>query len=89
MKTRARCKSCLARPKIDFVVSCAAVLATHCERNTELMASIADAMASPAGRGQCVPVDAELLHELIESVREMRQASKPLDADKQLSMLEE
>lgn len=89
MKAHARCKSCRSRPKVDFVVSCAVVMSTYCERNAELMASIADVLASPAGRGQRVQVDAELLHELIESVREMRQASKPLDADKQLSMLEE
>jgi len=76
-----------SRPKVDFVVSCASVLVTHCERNADLLASIEAISADPAGRGQCVQVDAELLNDLISAVREMRQANKPLDADKQMDLI--
>lgn len=65
-----------SRPKVDFVVSCAVVLATHVERDEALIADLELIMASPSGRGQRVLVDAELLHELVEAVREMRGASK-------------
>lgn len=72
-----------SRPRVEFVVSCAVVLANHVERDAELVAKIESIVADPAGRGQCVEVHADLLLDLIEAVREMRQAGKPLDADKQ------
>lgn len=77
-----------SRPKVDFVVSCAVVLATHCERNADLMSLLDEITADPAGRGRCVSVDAEVLAELIAAVREMRQGVKALDADQQMDMLE-
>lgn len=67
-----------SRPRIDFVVSCAAVLTTHIERDTELM----DQLKS-AGKDDRVSVSADLLLDLIESVREMRESGKPLDSDHQ------
>lgn len=67
-----------SRPRIDFVVSCAAVLTTHIERDTDLM----DQLKS-AGKDDRVSVSADLLLDLIESVREMRESSKALDADQQ------
>ena len=67
-----------SRPKIDFVVSCAAVLVTHIERDAELM----DQLKS-AGKDDRVSVSADLLLDLIESVREMRESGKALDADQQ------
>lgn len=67
-----------SRPRIDFVVSCASVLTTHIERDTELM----DQLKS-AGKDDRVSVSADLLLDLIESVREMRDAGKPLDAEQQ------
>lgn len=67
-----------SRPRIDFVVSCAAVLTTHIERDTELM----DQLKS-AGKDDRVSVSADLLLDLIESVREMRESGKALDADQQ------
>lgn len=74
-------KAAPSRPKVDFVVSCAVVLAKDCERDTHLMEKLADTQ-----RNLRVSVDAELLNELLEAVREMQQASKPLDADKQQEM---
>lgn len=70
-----------SRPKVDFVVSCAVVLATYCERDAGLI----NKLQSPS-RDSRVLVDAELLHELIEAVREMRQGSKAPDADKQFEL---
>lgn len=67
-----------SRPRIDFVVSCAAVLVTHVERDADLMAAL-----ESAGKDDVVSVNADLIKDLIEAVREMRQAGKPLDADKQ------
>lgn len=76
-------KKAPSRPRVDFVVSCAVVLSTHCERNAELMTSIESIAANPAGRGQCVSVDAGLIMDLISAVREMQQSGKALDADNQ------
>lgn len=74
-------KKAPSRPKVDFVVSCAVVLAKDCERDTHLMEKLSETQ-----RHLRVSVDAELLNELLEAVREMQQASKPLDADKQQEM---
>ena len=70
-----------SRPKVDFVVSCAVVLANDCERDTHLMEKLADTQ-----RNLRVSVDAELLGELIAAVSEMKQGGKALDADKQQEM---
>lgn len=70
-----------SRPKVDFVTSCAVVLVNSLGAELEgLIASgEADAVAVSA-------VKADLLADLISAVREMQQASKPLDADKQEEM---
>lgn len=65
-----------SRPRVDFVVSCAVVLVNHVERDAELLAKLEAIMADPAGRGECVSIHADLVHDLIEAVREMRGGSK-------------
>lgn len=67
-----------SRPRIDFVVSCAVVLVTHIERDAELITAL-----ESAGKDDFVSVNADLINDLIEAVREMSQAGKPLDSDKQ------
>lgn len=64
-----------SRPKIDFVVSCAVVLATDCARDSHLMEALE--------RDPRVTVDASLLADLIAAVREMQQPGRALDADRQ------
>lgn len=64
-----------SRPKIDFVVSNAVVLVGKLTQ--EDIASCEDPET------KYVAVDAMALADLIQAVREMQQAGKPLDADKQ------
>lgn len=65
-----------SRPKVDFVVSCAVVLATHIEQDETLLAKLAEVVADPAGRGMTIPVHADLINDLLEAVREMRGTHK-------------
>jgi hypothetical protein len=72
-----------SRPKVDFVVSCAVVLVNSLDQQQR------DDAENGLSVDGIESVDASLLADLIGAVREMRQGSKALDADKQLSMLED
>lgn len=63
------------RPKVDFVVSCAVVLANAVLRDSRAMEALGNAQ-----RHLMVLVDSELLADLISAVREMQQGGKPLEA---------
>ncbi|MOA16604.1 KorB domain protein [compost metagenome] len=65
-----------SRPKVDFVVSCAVVLVNSLQDVTDILDLSADS----------VLVNTELMADLISAVREMQQAGKPLDADKQIEL---
>ncbi|WAX22825.1 hypothetical protein MAJJADAN_00063 [Pseudomonas phage Amjad_SA] len=71
-----------SRPKVDFVVSCAAVLVNSLDKE-EASRALSGEVPSTA----MVPGD--LLADLISAVREMQQAGKPLDADKQTELFGE
>lgn len=70
-----------SRPKVDFVTSCAVVLVNSLGQDLEKL--ITDGLAGPV---EISAVNSDLLADLITAVREMQQASKPLDADKQGEM---
>jgi len=72
-------KSAPSRPKIDFVVSCAVVLANSVSRDSHAVDSLGS-----AGRNIMVPVDADLLADLLAAVRDLQGEPKPLDVDKWL-----
>lgn len=69
-----------SRPKVDMVVSNAVVLVNGLERGLE------DAITNGEW-GATVEIDAMALADLIMAVREMQQAGKPLDADKQMELI--
>lgn len=73
-------KTAPSRPKVDFVVSCAVVLVNSLEQQQR------DDAENGLSVDGVETVDASLLADLIGAVREMQQASKPLDADKQQEM---
>lgn len=70
-----------SRPRVDFVTSCAVVLVNSLGAELEklIIDGGADAVAISA-------VSPDLLADLITAVREIQQASKPLDADQQEEM---
>lgn len=75
-----------SRPKVDFVVSCAVVLANHCEHDPHLMEALENTQ-----RNLRVSVDSDLLNDLLSAVREIQSGSKPiesLDAFKKLPLIE-
>lgn len=72
----------LSRPKVDLVVSNAVVLVNGLGKPLE------DAISNGEAP-QVVEISSMALADLIMAVREMQQASKPLDADKQMELIEE
>jgi ParB-like chromosome segregation protein Spo0J len=70
-----------SRPKVDMVVSNAVVLV-----NT-LGKDLADSIADGYGLDDEIKVSADALADLIMAVREMQQAGKALDADKQMDLI--
>lgn len=70
-----------SRPKIDMIVSNAVVLVNRLGKPLE------DAISN-AESPEMVEVNAMDLADLIMAVREMQQASKPIDADKQAELFE-
>lgn len=71
-------KPALSRPRVDFVVSCAVVL----------VSSLGKEMIERIESGEAVKAefDPMLVADLVTAVREMQQAGKPLDADKQMDI---
>ena len=69
-----------SRPKVDMVVSNAVVLVNSLEKG------LADAITDGVSLTGLVEISAEALGDLIMAVREMQQAGKALDADKQAEL---
>jgi ParB-like chromosome segregation protein Spo0J len=68
------------RPKVDMVVSAAVVLVNRLE--ADVLAELDNSQEFDAG------VPSHALADLLHAVREMQQAGKPLDADKQMELIE-
>lgn len=69
-----------SRPRVDMVVSNAVVLVNSLEKG------LADAITDGVSLTGLVEVSADALADLIMAVREMQQAGKALDADKQVEL---
>lgn len=74
-------KAAPSRPRVDFVVSCAVVLVNSMD--SDLSEKI---LSGTAQEEHLDRIDTLLLADLITAVREMQQAGKPLDSDKQQEM---
>lgn len=71
-----------SRPRVDMVVSNAVVLVNSLKPDLEERIS-----SGAAGFSDCGNIDPMILADLIMAVREMQQAGKPLDADKQMELI--
>lgn len=83
-KVAAPKKAAPSRPRIDLVVSNAVVLINSIGAELEAKISSGD-----AGAADCGELDPMMIADLIMAVREMQQAGKALDADKQLELIGE
>lgn len=69
-----------SRPRVDMVVSNAVVLVNGIDKD------LADSIADGYGLDDKIKVSADALADLIMAVREMQQAGKALDADRQVEL---